>query len=107
MLQISLAFGALALVLAVPAFAQDTMSSQPQSPPPNQPMSATGSMSSDSMSSMTCDQMMAKAQSMSMSATGARMTMAQNETHMATMAKQKNDEAGCKMHMTKAMSYMK
>jgi hypothetical protein len=103
MLRISLASGALALVLAMPAFAQNTMSSQPQSPPPNQPMSSTGS----NMSSMTCDQMMAKAQSMSMSATGARMTMAQNETHMATMAKQKNDEASCKMHMTKAMSYMK
>lgn len=107
MIRISLASGAVALVLAMPAFAQNTMSSQPQSPPPNQPMSSTGSMPSDNMSSMTCDQMMAKAQSMSMSATGARMTMAQNETHMATMAKQKNDEAGCKMHMTKAMSYMK
>jgi hypothetical protein len=56
---------------------------------------------------MTCDQMMKQADRMSMSSTGARMTMAQNERHMAIEAKAKNDEAGCKMHMTNAMHYMK
>ena len=44
---------------------------------------------------------------MSVSSTGARMTMAQDERHMAFEAKTKNDEAGCKMHMANAMHYMK
>ena len=95
--RIPLAAGAMALCLAMPAFAQNTMSSPP----------AGGAMSSGSMSSMTCDQMMAKVQRMSASSTGARMTMAQNHMHMATMAKQKGDEAGCKMHTQQAMDALK
>ena len=93
MLRMTLAAGALALSLAMPAFAQGTMSGP--------------SAMKASDTSMTCDQMMAKANSMSVSSTGARMTMAQNQKHMAMLAKQKNDEAGCKMHMEKAMGYMK
>ncbi|MFL6691176.1 MAG: hypothetical protein ACJ8IR_13480 [Alphaproteobacteria bacterium] len=93
MLRMTLAASALALSLAMPAFAQNTMSGP--------------STMKASDTSMTCDQMMAKANSMSVSSTGARMTMAQNQKHMAMLAKQKNDEAGCKMHMEKAMGYMK
>jgi hypothetical protein len=95
MLRMTLAAGALALSLAMPAFAQNTMSGP----------STSAMKASDT--SMTCDQMMAKANSMSVSSTGARMTMAQNQKHMAMLAKQKNDDAGCKMHMEKAMGYMK
>jgi hypothetical protein len=95
--RIPIACCATALCLAMPAFAQNTMSSPPSG----------GSMSSTSTSAMTCDQMMTQADRMSISSTGARMTMAQNERHMATMAKAKSDEAGCKMHMTKAIGYMK
>jgi hypothetical protein len=94
MLRFFLAAGATALCLAVPAAAQNTMSGPSNSTTP----SATPAM--------TCDQMMAQANRMSMSATGARMTMAQNERHMATMAKEKGDEAGCKTHMEKAMKLM-
>ena len=95
MLRTTLAASALALSLAMPAFAQNTMSGPP----------ASAMKASDT--SMTCDQMMAKATSMSTSATGARMTMMQNQKHMAMLAKQKNDEAGCKMHMQKAMDMMR
>jgi len=80
----------MALCLAVPAFAQNTMSA-----------------ASSSTSAMTCDQMMAKAERMSASSTGARMAMAQKQMHLAKMAKQKNDEAGCKAHMQQAMNAMK
>lgn len=92
--RIPMAACVMGLCLAMPAFAQNSMSS-------------TSAMSSSGTSTMTCDQMMAKAQRMSASSTGARMTIAQNERHMATMAKAKNDEAGCKMHMAKAMQDMK
>jgi hypothetical protein len=62
---------------------------------------------STSSTTMTCDQMMNQADHMSTSSTGARMTMVQNERHMAFEAKAKNDEAGCKMHMERAMKLMK
>ena len=97
MLRFSLAAGAIALCLAGPAAAQNTMSG---------PMSTTPA-STGNASGMTCDQMMAQADRMTMSSTGARMTMAQNERHLATMAKAKGDESGCQAHMSKAMSYMK
>ena len=93
MLRMTLAASALALSLTIPAFAQGTMSGP--------------STMKASDTSMTCDQMMAKAGSMSTSASGARMTMMQNQKHMAMLAKQKNDEAGCKMHMQKAMDMMR
>jgi hypothetical protein len=86
----------LALCLTVPAFAQYGPSASPPA-----------AMSTSTTSTMTCDQMMKQADRMSMSSTGARMTMAQDERHMATMAKAKGDEAGCKMHMAKAMHDMK
>jgi hypothetical protein len=84
---------AMAVSLALPAIAQNSMSS---------PMSSSGSSSG-----MTCDQMMAKEQKMSGASTGARMTIAQNHMHLANMAKQKNDEAGCKAHVQQAMDAMK
>jgi hypothetical protein len=77
----------------MPAFGQNSMS--------------TTSTMSTSSKAMTCGQMMKQADRMSTSSTGARMTMAQNERHMAFEAKAKNDEAGCKMHMEKAMKLMK
>jgi hypothetical protein len=94
--RIPLAAGAIALCLTVPAFAQYGPSASPPA-----------AMSTSTTSTMTCDQMMTQADRMSMSSTGARMTMAQNERHMAFMAKTKNDEASCKMHMEKAMKLMK
>lgn len=105
MLRIPLAAGALALVVAMPALAQNTMSGPSQSPPPVRATTPPGSMSSSSMSSMTCDEMMAKAQAMPGSASG--MAMAQHEISMAQMAQGKNDDAGCKMHAMKAMDAMK
>jgi hypothetical protein len=96
MLRIPLTTGAIALCLTVPAFAQYGPSAAPPA-----------AMSTSTSSTMTCDQMMRQADRMSVSSTGARMTMAQNERHMAFEAKTKNDEAGCKMHMANAMHDMK
>lgn len=93
MLRTCLVTAAIACALALPASAQNTMSGPAPAAAPS--------------SAMTCDQMMVKEQSMTMHANGARMTMAQNHMHLATMAKQKNDEAGCKMHVQKAMDLMK
>ena len=56
---------------------------------------------------MTCDQMMAKAGTTSTSASGGRMAMEQKEMSMARQAKAQKDEAGCKMHMEKAMRLMR
>jgi hypothetical protein len=56
---------------------------------------------------MTCDEMMAKAQSMPTSYNSAAMAMAQKERGMANQAKAKSDEAGCKMHMEKVMKLMR
>lgn len=89
--RISIACCAVMLCLAMPALAQNTMSGT----------TAGGT------SSMTCDQMMRQADRMSASSTGARMAMAQKERHMAVIAKGKSDEAGCKMHMDKAMKLMR
>lgn len=97
MLRISLAAGALALSLAMPAFAQNSMSGG---------MNSNNGMQSDSMSAMTCDQMMAKAKASTTTGSAAKMTMMHNEMAMAQKAKAKNDEAGCKMHMEKAMDEM-
>jgi hypothetical protein len=96
MLRIPLTAGAMALCLSVPAFAQYGPSAAPPA-----------AMSTTTTSTMTCDQMMKQADRMPMSSTGARMTMAQNQRHLAFEAKTKNDEAGCKMHMAKAMQDMK
>ena len=83
---------AMAVSLALPAIAQNSMSS---------------AMSSSGSSGMTCDQMMVKEQRMSGASTGARMPIAQNHMHLANMAKQKNDEAGCKAHVQQAIKAMK
>jgi hypothetical protein len=95
MLRLTLAAGAFALSLAMPAFAQNTMSGP----------SPSAMKASDT--SMSCNQMMAKASSMATHATGAARTMAQNQMSQARMAKAKGDDAGCKMHTEKAMGYMK
>lgn len=97
MLRISLVAGAATLLLAMPAMAQNSMSSA----------SPSNSMSAADTSSMTCDQMMAKEQTMSANGTGAKLAMAQKERTLATQAKGSGDEAGCKMHMTKAMNALK
>ena len=94
--RISIAACATVICIAVPAAAQNTMSG----PSAKSTMSTTAS-------TMTCDQMMAQEKRMSMSSSGARMTMAQNERHMATVAKEKGDQAGCKMHMQNAMKVLK
>jgi hypothetical protein len=98
MLRFSLAAGAMALCFAVPAFAQNTMSSPP---------AGTAPMSSGGMSGITCDQMMTREQAMSTSATGARLSLAQNETILARRAEAQKDDAGCKMHMEKAMKVLR
>lgn len=103
MLRIPLAAAALALCLAVPAFAQGTMSG----PPSQAGAMQSGNMSSNNMSSMTCDQMMAKAKSMTTHGTAGQMTMMQNQMSMARQAEAKSDEAGCKMHAQKAMDVIK
>jgi hypothetical protein len=108
MLRIPLAACVFALSFPLAALAQNTMSGPaPQNLPPNQTTSPSGSMPANGMSSMTCDQMMAKAQSMSGSASSSRMTMAHSEISMAQMAQAKNDDAGCTMHAMKAMDAVK
>jgi hypothetical protein len=66
-------------------------------------------MNSDSnMNAMTCQAMMTKAQPMMASATdSANKTQAMDEMNMAKSSMAKNDEAGCKTHMEKAMGMMK
>jgi hypothetical protein len=96
MLRIALAAGAVALCLASPAFAQGTMSG---------PSTASTMKAGDT--TMTCNQMMAKAQSMSTHGSGAQMTMMQNQMNMAKQAMANKDDAGCKMHAQKAMDAMK
>jgi hypothetical protein len=93
MLRLSLAAGAVALCVAIPAFAQGTMSG------PSTMKAAD--------TSMTCNQMMTKARSMSTHGSGAQMSMMQNQLSMASRAMANKDEAGCKMHAQKAMDVMK
>jgi hypothetical protein len=95
MLRMSLTAGGVALFLAVPAFAQGSMYG-----PSN---STTGSMPSNDTSAMTCDQIMEKVKSLSLSAPGATMALKQKEMIAARAAQAKNDDAGCKMHATKAL----
>ena len=94
MLRFPLAVSAVALLLATPVFAQNSMSG------PNNAMSAAP------MQSMTCDQMMTKAKSMN-APSAAAMTMAKKQMKMAQAAMDKNDEAGCKMHMMNVMHIMR
>ncbi|MBV9571919.1 MAG: hypothetical protein JO056_11830 [Alphaproteobacteria bacterium] len=101
MSRMSIAIGALALTLSMPAFAQTATT-----PPAGGAMTGPSSTSS-SMSSMTCDQMMAKEESMAGNASGARLTAMQNHMSMARQAKAKGDEAGCKTHVQMAMDAMK
>jgi hypothetical protein len=93
----SLTVGAVGLCLAVPAFAQGSVYG---------PSNNTGSSPPTDTSAMTCDQIMWKVQSMSLTASGAIMDMKQKEMLAARQAKAKNDEAGCKMHATKALQLM-
>lgn len=106
MLRIPLAACVFALSFPMAAQAQNTMSGPaPQSSPPAQTSSPAAP--ANGMSSMTCDEMMSKAQSMPASAPSGRMTMAHSEISMAQMAQAKNDDAGCKMHAMKAMDAVK
>lgn len=97
MLRMSLTAGGVVLCLAMPAFAQGSMYG-----PPNGTM---GSSSNDT-SAMTCDQIMEKVKSMSISAPGATMAMKQKEMIAARAARARDDEAGCKMHATKALQLL-
>lgn len=95
MLRMSLAASGVAICLAVPAFAQGLA-----------PDSTTNSMPSDDTSAMTCDQIMQKVRAHSLYSSGAIMAMKQKEMAAASAAKNQNDEAGCKMHATKALKLM-
>jgi hypothetical protein len=98
MLRMSLTIGGVALCLAVPAFAQGSMYGQSNS--------TTGSVPSNDTSAMTCDQIMLRVQSMSLTSSAVRMDLKQKEMIAAREAKANNDEAGCKMHATKALQLM-
>jgi hypothetical protein len=98
MLRYFLAAGAIALSLTMPVFAQTSTPMQSTTP--------AGAMSPQT-AAMTCDQMMAKAGTMSTSASGGRMAMEQKEMSLARQARAQKDEAGCKMHMEKAMRLMR
>jgi hypothetical protein len=106
MLRISLAACVFAASFAMPALAQNTMSGPMANPPPAPGGSPSAATPANDASSMTCDQMMTKAQSMS-SSSGAHMTMAQREISSAQMAQAKNDDAGCKMHAAKALNVLR
>ena len=92
MLRMSLAAGGVAICLAVPAFAQGLA-----------PTSTTNSMPSDDTSAMTCDQIMQNVKEHSLASSGAIMDMKQKEMVAARAAKDNNDEAGCKMHASRAL----
>ena len=98
MLRMSLTAGGVALCLAVPAFAQGSMYG-----PSN---GTTGSMPSNDISAMTCNQIMEKVKLMSISAPGATMAFKQKEMRAARAARANNDEAGCKMHAANALRLM-
>lgn len=100
MSRMSLTIGALTLALTTPVFAQNA-------PPAGGAMTGPSTAPSSSMSSMTCDQMMAKEQSMATHATAPQAAAAQNHMGMAQQAKAKGDEAGCKTHAQMAMDAMK
>jgi hypothetical protein len=106
MLRTTLVAGAAAVLLALPALAQNSMSAGSSSNGMNGTMS-NGNMSNAQASTMTCDQMMAKEQEHSANGTGAKLTVAQNETAMANKARSAGDEAGCKMHMQNAINALK
>lgn len=93
MTRIALAAATAALLFAaVPASAQNGMGS--------------GGMQSDSMSSMTCADMMTKAKSMPAPSDKTKAMTAKSEMKMAMSAQSSNDEATCKMHMKNAMDSM-
>jgi len=98
MLRMSLMAGGVALCLAGPAFAQGTTNGPSQN--------TTNPMSSSDTSAMTCDQIMRKVNKMSTSAPGATRAHKRNEMIAARAALAKNDEAGCKMHATRALQIM-
>ena len=95
MLRMLLTAGGVVLCLAAPVFAQGTMYGSPNG--------ATGSTPATDTSGMTCNQIMEKVKSLSISAPGATMALKQKEMIKARAAKARNDEAACKMHATKAL----
>ena len=103
MFRSSFAAGAIALAVAAPAIAQ-TPTGNGMS---NGTMSNGNMPSGGNMATMTCDQMLAKEQEQSGNGTGAKLTVAQNETAMANKARAAGDEAGCKMHAQNALNALK
>ena len=97
MLRMSLTAGGLALCLALPAFAQSSMPG-PSDYTPGSPTVDT--------SGMTCDQIMEKVKTLSISAPGATLAWKQKEIIKARAAKANNDEAGCKLHATAALQVL-
>ena len=97
MLRMSLTAGALALCLALPALAQESMSGSPTGPTRSMPLDT---------STATCDQIMTRVQARSTYSTAVRMARKQNEMVAARAAQRQNDEAGCKMHAMKALQLM-
>jgi len=95
MLRMSLAAGGVALCLALPAVAQGSMTP------------SSSSMPSNDTSGMTCVQIMEKVKSLSIYAPGATMDFMQKEMRAAREARDNNDDAGCKMHATKALQLIK
>lgn len=91
MLRMSLTAGGVALCLAAPALAQGSM---------------YGPSNGNGTSAMTCDQIMEQVKSLSISAPGGTMALKQKEMIKARAAKARNDEAGCKMHATKALQLL-
>jgi hypothetical protein len=88
------ALAAAAFLAAAPAVAQSSMGSD-------------NSMGSSSMSSMTCQQMMDKANSSMGSMTDdSKKQMAMGEMDKAKASMAAHHESNCKMHMNKVMGMM-
>jgi hypothetical protein len=103
MFRSSFAAGAIALMAVAPAFAQSPTGNGMQ----NGTMSNGNPPTGGNMATMTCDQMLAKEQEQSGNGTGAKLTVAQNETSMANRARAAGDEVGCKMHAQNALNALK
>ena len=97
MLRMLLMSGGLALSLALPAFAQNSM--------PGPSNYAPGSPTVDT-SGMTCDQIIEKVKTLSISAPGGTLAWKQKELDKARTARDNHDEAGCKLHATAALQVL-
>ncbi|HUJ47729.1 MAG TPA: hypothetical protein VLV55_11400 [Rhizomicrobium sp.] len=91
---------AVTLCCVTPAFAQGSM---PEQPPAR---STTGSGTVAYTSAMNCDELMQKANAMSIAAGGAVMAFVQKEMMAARAARRRNDEAACEMHAARAVKLL-